>query len=198
MRANQSFGAKWNEDENQHLKFKKLPQTSENQTPSWLLLQTSITKQKYQVANFNRQPTKAPRGSLYWPMPWHVKESCGGRSRRVNRAKNIPRTLNPQPTQPPTNSTNDPHLWSTFAAQKPNPVSAWLLHSKDPSFWISGNVHLFCRFSGLFIIRYLRLFLSPLKSLSGFHFLLFITVDFLWKIRLMAGNNTGLSPGGLD
>ena len=123
MRANRSFGAKWNEDESQHLEFKKLPQTSENQTPSWLLLQTSITKQKYQVANFNLQPTKVPRGSLYWPMPWHVKEPCGGRSRRVNRAKNIPWTLNPQPTQPPTNSTNDPHLWSTFAAQKP--VSAW-------------------------------------------------------------------------
>ena len=125
MRANQSFGAKWNEDESQHLDFKKLPQTSENQTPSWLLLQTSITKQKYQVAIFNLQPPKAFRGSLYWPMPWHVKEPCGGRSRRVNRAKNIPWTLNPQPTQPPTNSTNDPHLWSTFAAQKPNPVSAW-------------------------------------------------------------------------
>ena len=51
MRANQSFGAKWNEGESQHLEFKKLHQTSENQTPSWLLLQTSITKQKYQVAN---------------------------------------------------------------------------------------------------------------------------------------------------
>ena len=73
----------------------------------------------------NLQPPKAFGWNFYWPMPWHVKEPCRGRSRRVNRAKNIPWTLNPQPTQPPTNSTNYPHLWSTFAAQKPNPVSAW-------------------------------------------------------------------------
>ena len=151
MRANRSFGAKWNEDESQHLEFKKLPQTSENQTPSWLLLQTSITKQKYQVANFNLQPTKVPKRSLYWPMPWHVKEPCGGMSRRVNRAKNIPWTLNPQPTQPPTNSTNDPHL---FYGQH--------LPHKSQTQWVPGKVKLFIQGS----------FNNPLRiaSLKGFIF----------------------------
>ena len=115
MRANQSFGAKWNEDESQHLEFKKLPQTSENQTPSWLLLQTSITRQKYQVANFNLQQPKAFRGSLYWPMPWHVKEPCVGAglvASIVQRTFHEPSTLNQRNhrlTQPTTH-IYDQHL----------------------------------------------------------------------------------------
>ena len=67
-----------------------------------------------------------------WPVAWHVKEPCGSTAHHhVNRAANIPWTLNHQPvklrTSPSwTKMKNEPlttnlSLWPTFAAQKLHP-----------------------------------------------------------------------------
>ena len=67
-----------------------------------------------------------------WPVAWHVKEPCGSKAHHhVNRAANIPWTLNHQPVKLRTSPswtkmkyeplTTNLSLWPTFAAQKLHP-----------------------------------------------------------------------------
>ena len=98
----------------------------------WRPRKSQSIERLYTSTNEGRFKKIKSRQIHRWPVAWHVKEPCGSTAHHhVNRAANIPWTLNHQPVKLRTSPsltkmkyeplTTNLSLWPTFAAQKLHP-----------------------------------------------------------------------------